>query len=141
MGTMFLPSKRSQLGTPDGVCTDVLLGVDAAYAASCLAVLIGEIRLSDEPAPDAGATSSESCLIDLLGKLDIASEPTSVLESIGSTDPMLVGSHTASLDAFPTNVVVINDPLPRIDNSGSTVTEVLVISHGSASGGNAHDTL
>ena len=35
------------------------------------------------------------------------------LESVGSTDPMLVDSDTASLDAFPTNVVVYDEPLPR----------------------------
>lgn len=45
---------------------------------------------------------------------------------------MLVVSDTASLDAFPTNVV-IEDPLPRADSGGSTVTEVLIISHSTAS--------
>ena len=54
---------------------------------------------------------------------------------------MLVDSDTASLDAFPSNVVIINDPLPRADSSGSAITEVLVISHGTASGENAHDAL
>ena len=54
---------------------------------------------------------------------------------------MLVDSDTASLDAFPTNVEIIDDPLPRADSGGSTVTEVLVISHGAASGENAHDAL
>ena len=52
-GTHFLPSERSQPGTPDGACPDALQGVDDACAASCLADLIGEIRLLDEPAPDA----------------------------------------------------------------------------------------
>ena len=47
---------------------------------------------------------------------------------------MLVDSDTASLDAFPTNVVIIDDPLPRADSGSSAVTEVLVISHGAASG-------
>ena len=63
------------------------------------------------------------------------------LESIGSTDPMLVDSDTASLDAFPTNVVVYDEPLPRAESGGSTVTEVLVISHDESSGGGAHDPL
>lgn len=54
---------------------------------------------------------------------------------------MLVDCDTASLNSFPTNVVVIDDPLPHTDNSGSTVTDVLVISHGAASARNAHDTL
>ena len=109
-------------------------GVDAACAPSCLADLLGEVHLSNEPAPDAGAPSSESCLIDLLGKLDITNEPASDLESIGSTDPMLVDSDTASLDTFPTNVVIIDDPLLRADSGGSTITEVLVISHDGVSG-------
>ena len=52
---------------------------------------------------------------------------------------MLVDSDAASLDAFPTNVVIIDDPLPRADSGGSTVTEVLVISHRAASSENAHD--
>ena len=39
---------------------------------------------------------------------------------------MLVDSDTASLDAFPTNVVVYDEPLPRADSGGSTVTEVVV---------------
>ena len=139
-GTLFLPGERSQPGTPDDVCADTLHGAEVAYAASCLADLLGEIRLSDKPAPDAGAASFESCLVDLLGKLDIANEPASDLESIGSTDPMLVDSDTTSLDAFPTNMVIIDDPLPRADSGGSTVTEVLVISHDGASGG-AQDPL
>ncbi|MGC6627638.1 hypothetical protein ACP0FP_25565, partial [Escherichia coli] len=76
-----------------------------------------------------------------LGKLDIANEPASDLESISSTDPMLVDSDTTSLDAFPTNVLVIDDPLPHADSGGSTVTEVLVINHGGASSGGAQDPL
>ena len=83
-GTLFLPSKHSHSGTPDGVCADALHGAEVAFAASCLANLIGEVRLSDELAPNAGAASSESCLVDLLGKLHIANEPASDLESIGS---------------------------------------------------------
>ena len=141
MGTLFLPGERSQPVKPDGVCTNALHGAAAACAASCLADLIGEIRLSNEHAPDAGAASSESCLIDLLGRLDITNEPAFDLESIGSTDPMLVDSDSASLDAFPTNVVVIDDPIPRADSGGSTVTEVIVIGHGVASGGDAQDPL
>ena len=54
---------------------------------------------------------------------------------------MLVDSDTASLDAFPTNVVVYNEPLPRADSGGSTVTEVLVISHGEHSGRGGQDPL
>ena len=63
------------------------------------------------------------------------------LESIGSTDPMLVDSDTASLDMFPTNVVVYDEPPPREHSGGSTVTEVLVISNGEHSGGSARDPL
>lgn len=140
-GTLFLPSARSEPDTPDGACPGALHGVEAACVASYLANLLSEVHLSGEPAPGADAASSESCLIDLLGKIDIASESASDLESIGSTDPMLVDSDTASLDAFPTNVMVIDEPLPRADGDGSTITEVLVISHGAASGGNSHDAL
>ena len=118
-GTLFLPSERSQPGTPDGVSTDVLRGAELACAAAGLADLVGEIHLSDEPAPGMGVPSSESCLLDLLGKLDIANEPASDLESICSTDPMLVDSDTASLDAYPSDVVVFDDPLPRADSGSS----------------------
>lgn len=38
-------------------------------------------------------------------------------------------------------MVVINDQLPRADNSGNTITKVLVISHGAASDADAHDPL
>lgn len=54
---------------------------------------------------------------------------------------MLVDSDTASLDAFPTNVVVYDEPLPRAESNRSTVTEVLIISHGEPFGGGAHDPL
>ncbi|KAM3312997.1 hypothetical protein ACQJBY_032623 [Aegilops geniculata] len=56
---------------------------------------------------------------------------------------MPVDSDAASLDTFPTNVVVINDPLPPTtsDASASTVTEVLVIIHDGASGGAGQDPL
>ena len=79
-GTLFLPSERSHPGAPDGICVDPLRGAEATCIASSLADLIGGIRLSDEPAPDAGAGSSEGCLVDLLGKLHIANEPTSDIE-------------------------------------------------------------
>ena len=42
---------------------------------------------------------------------------------------MPIHSDTASLDAFPTNVVVVDDPLPCADSGSNTVTEVLIISH------------
>ena len=142
MGTLFLPGKRSQPGMPDGVCADALCGREVACAASCLADLVGEIRLSDEPASDAGTDGPESRLVSLLDQLHVTSEPAVDLESVGSTDPMLVDSDTASLDAFPTNVVTYDEPLPREDSGGSTVTEVLVISHGEHSGGDgARDPL
>ena len=86
-----------------------------------MAELVGEVRLSDEPASDAGA--------GLLNQLHISGEPAVDLESVGSTDPMLVDSDTALLDAFPTNVVVYDEPLPHAESDGSTITEVLVISH------------
>ena len=54
---------------------------------------------------------------------------------------MLVDSDTASLDAFPTNMVVYDEPLPRAECDGSTVTEVLVIGHEEPPGGGAHDPL
>ena len=63
------------------------------------------------------------------------------MESVGSTDPMLVDSDTASLDAFPTNVVVYDKPLPHVESNGSTVTEVLVISLDEFPGGGAPDSL
>ena len=46
-GTLFLPRERSQPAAPDGVCLDALQGVDDASAASRLADLLGEIRISD----------------------------------------------------------------------------------------------
>ena len=68
MGTLFLPGERSQPGTPDGVCTDALSGVEIACVASSLAELVGEVRLSDEPASDAGTggprTSSRASSIN-----------------------------------------------------------------------------
>ena len=59
-GTFFLPRKRSQPGTPDGVCADALHGAEVACAASCLTDLVGEIRLSDEPVSDAGTDGPKS---------------------------------------------------------------------------------
>ena len=63
------------------------------------------------------------------------------MESVGSTDPMLIDSDTASLDAYPSDVVVFDNPLPRADSGSNAVTEVLVISHVSSSGENARDAL
>ena len=126
---------------PDGVCADVLHGVEIACAASCLAELVGEVRLSDEPASDAGTGGLESLLAGLLDQLHVASEPAGDLESVGSSDPMLVDSDTVSLDTFPTNVVVYDEPLPRAESGGSTVTEVCVIDHGAHSGGGDYDPL
>ena len=84
---MFLPGECSQPGTPDGVCTDALHGAEIACAAICLADLVGEVRLSDEPAPDAGTSGPESLLAGLLDQLHVAGEPAVDLDSIGSTDP------------------------------------------------------
>ena len=140
-GTLFLPRERSQLATPDGACPDALQGVDDACAASCLADLLGETRISDEPASDAGTDYPESRLVSLLDQLHVSSELAVDLESVGSTDPMLVDSDTASLDAFPTNVTIFDGPLPRADSGSSAITKVLVISHGADTGENAHDTL
>ena len=61
------------------------------------------------------------------------------LESVGSTDPMPVDSDTASLDMFPTNVAIYNDPLPRADGCDAVTTEVMVIGHDGASDESAHD--
>ena len=133
-GTPFLPGEQSQPSTPDGVSLDALHGAEISCAAICLADLVGKIRLSDKPASDAGTEDPESRLVSLLDQLHVASESAADLESVGSTDPMLVDSDTASLDAFPTNVVVYDEPLSRADSGGSTATEVLVISHGEHSG-------
>ena len=141
MGTLFLPSERSQPGTPNGACPDALQSVDDAYATSCLTDLLGETRISDEPASDAGTDYPKSRLISLLDQLHITSEPAVDLESVGSTDPMIVDSDTASLDAFPTNMVVYDKPPPREHSSGSTITEVLVINSGEHSDGGIRDPL
>ena len=138
-GTLFLPGEHSQPGTPNGVCADALRSAEIACAASCLADLVGEVCLSDEPAPDAGTGGPESPLAGLLDQLHVAGEPAADLESIGSTGPMLFGSDTASLYAFPTNMVVYDEPLSYAGSGGSTVTEVLVLEHGERSGDGAHD--
>lgn len=119
----------------------MLHDAEVVCAASCLADLVGEICLSGEPASDAGTEGPESRLVSLLDQLHVASEPAADLESVGSTDLMLVDSDTALLDAFPTNVVVYDEPLPCADSGGSTVKEVLVISHGEHSGGGGQDLL
>ena len=75
MGTLFLPSERSQPGTPDGVSADALHGVEIAYAASRLAELVGEVRISDEPASNTGTGGSESLLAGLLDQLHVSGEP------------------------------------------------------------------
>ena len=54
---------------------------------------------------------------------------------------MLVDSDAVSLDTFPTNVVVHDEPLPHEESGGCAVTEVLVISHGEHSGGGGQDPL
>ena len=57
-GTLFLPGERSQPAAPDGACPDALQGVDDACAASCLADLLGETRISDEsPRPTRARTT------------------------------------------------------------------------------------
>ena len=99
-GTLFLPGERSQPGTPDGVSAEALHDAEIACAASCLADLVGEIRHTNEPASDAGTDGPESRLVSLLDQLHVASGPAADLESVGSTDPMLVDSDTASLDTF-----------------------------------------
>ena len=47
----------------------------------------------------------------------------------------------ASLDAFPTNVVVYDEPPPRESSGGSTITEVLVINSEGRSDGRTQDPL
>ena len=74
-GTLFLPGERSQPGMPDGVYADTLHGAEIACAVSCLADLVGEVHLSDEPASDAGTGCPESRLVSLLDQLHVASEP------------------------------------------------------------------
>ena len=100
-GTLFLPGERSQPDMPDGVCADALHGAEIACAASCLADLFGEIRLSDEPASDVGTDCNESRLVSLLDQLHITSEPAVDLEPVGSTDRMIFDTDTAPLDTFP----------------------------------------
>ena len=51
--TFFLPRERSQPGTPDGACHDVLQGVTNICAASSLADLLDETLISNELASDA----------------------------------------------------------------------------------------
>ena len=97
-GTLFLPSERSQPGTPDGACHDALQGVTHICAASSLADLLDQTLISDELASDAGTDH----LANLLGQLHVSSEPAADLESVGCTDPMPVDSDTASFDTFPT---------------------------------------
>ena len=92
---MFLLGERSQPSTPDGVSPDALHGLEIACAASCLADLVGEIDLSNEPASDAGTSCPERRLVSLLDQLHVTSEPAVDLESVGSTDPMLVDSGVA----------------------------------------------
>ena len=65
-GTLFLPREGSQPAAPDGACPNALQGVDDACAVSCLADLLGETRISDESASDAGTNYLESHLISLL---------------------------------------------------------------------------
>ena len=77
-GTLFLPRRRSQPAMPDGACPDALQGVDDACAASYLADLLGETRISDKPASDAGTDYPESCLVSLLDQPSITS-PASLL--------------------------------------------------------------
>ena len=80
-GTIFLPGERSQPGTPGEVCIDALRGVEIACAASSLAELVGEVRLSDEPASDAGTGGPENLLTGLLDQLHVFGEPAVDLES------------------------------------------------------------
>ena len=110
-GTLFLPRERSQPGTPDGACHDALQGVTNVCAVSGLADLLDKTLISDELASDAGTDH----LVNLLGQVHVSGEPVVDLESVGSTDPMPVDSDTASLDMFPTNVAIYNNPLPRAD--------------------------
>src|SRR4051812_37622431 len=98
-------SSLASVASPACQTESALLGAELACAASCLADLVGEVRLNDEPASDAGTDGPKSRLVSLLDQLHVGSEPAADLESVGSTDPMLVDSDTVSLDAFPTNVV------------------------------------
>ena len=108
-GTLFLPSERSQPGTPDGACHDALQGVANICAVSGLADLLDETLISDELASDAGTDH----LVNLLGQLRVSGEPAVDLEAVGSTDPIPVDSDTASLDTFPTDITIYNDPLSQ----------------------------
>src|SRR3954471_9594956 len=87
-GTLFLPSERSQPGTPDGACHDALQGVTIACATGDLADPLGKALISDEPASDAGTDH----LVNLLGQLHVSCEPAVDQESVGSTDLMPVDS-------------------------------------------------
>ena len=65
-GTLFLTSEHSQPGMPDGVCADALSRIEIACAVRSLAELVGEVRLSDKPASNAGTGGPESPLAGLL---------------------------------------------------------------------------
>ena len=54
---------------------------------------------------------------------------------------MIADSNTVSLDTFPTNLVVYDEPPPREHSGGSTITEVLVINSGEHSDEHTRDPL
>ena len=91
--------------------------------------------------PDTGTDCPESRLVSLLDQLNVTSEPAVDLDSVGSTDPMILDTDTASLDAFPTNLVVYDKPPPCEYSGRSIVTEVLVINSEEHSDGCAQDPL
>src|SRR3954465_4242138 len=68
-GTLFLPDERSQPGTPEGICADVLHDAEAICAATCLAELVGKVRLSDKPATGAVTDGPDGPLTSLLDEL------------------------------------------------------------------------
>ena len=45
------------------------------------------------------------------------------MEFVGSTDLMLVDSDSVSLDTFPSNVVIYDEPLPREASGRSAIAE------------------
>ena len=83
-----------------------------------LGELPGPVSISDGSDPEGQVTREQ--FVTMLWRL--SGEPTVDLELFGSTDPMLVDSDTALLDAFPSDVIVFDDPLPRAD-SGAQILE------------------
>jgi hypothetical protein len=122
MGTLFLYGEHAVPGLisqPDalvGACTSAPPNAGAVF----LSDLCGKLSLFDEPASNVRAADS---LTELFEKLAL--------------------SDAASTDAFPGNVVVIDDPLPPVasDADAGIIAEVMVTGHSGDFAGAAQDPL